>query len=136
MNFEDFLALAETTNKRHHGELIARLIVDVKKQQILFVPSGMNHPEFLADYLKTTLLDIEQSPEKVNHFVGASLNIVSNQIIEIIVGISGLETWLRAFKKPFHLKSQINQARSVLINFIISNNIPLMKDYALRMVYL
>ena len=48
MDCKEFVKTLENTNKRSHGELVGRLIIDAKKLKWFPVPGNMNHPDFVS----------------------------------------------------------------------------------------
>lgn len=131
----DFIEEAKKTSVRAHGELIARLIIDTEKERIMFVPSEINHPEFLAAYLKVEKADLKANPDKVSPFVGAAVRIESDKAVEIMVGVSGLETLFKRMKSPLHTKAQVNKARNILLAELQNEKI-LGEGYKLKVLYL
>jgi len=47
----DFIEEGRKTTKRRHGEIVIRLIIDIKKEQVYFVPQDINHPEYVYKVL-------------------------------------------------------------------------------------
>ncbi|MBW2966022.1 hypothetical protein KY342_02885, partial [Candidatus Woesearchaeota archaeon] len=90
-----FIEEAEKTSVRAHGEIVARLIVDTDKNKIFYVPAEINHPEFLAAHLGKTVDELKQNPDLVSPFVGVAVKTDNNIATDIIVGISGIETYFR-----------------------------------------
>ena len=89
MDFEEFLRIAELTNKRSHNELVARFIVDVKRMHWYAVPRGINHPEYVAKKFKMKIKDIEANPESVSHLIGVAIGIENKEVTSVFTGIIG-----------------------------------------------
>lgn len=131
----DFIKEAKNTSVRSHGELIARLIIDTEKEMIIFVPAKINHPEFLAGYLEVEKANLKANPDKVSPFVGAAVRIEDDKAVEIMIGVSGLETLFRRMKSPLHTKAQVNKAKNILLAELQNEKI-LGEGYKLKVLYL
>jgi hypothetical protein len=129
-----FIEKAEETSKRARGEIVARLIVDADRRKILFVPDSINHPEFLEIRLGKTIEELKQQPDLVSPFIGVAVKIEGNTATEILVGISGIETYFGRFKSPLHTKGQVNKARDLVLATLQAEQI-LAKGFKLRVIY-
>ena len=137
MSCGEFVKTLEATNKRSHGEIAGRIIIDAKKLKWYPVPADMNHPPFVAKFiLKMTMEEIEKNPEKAEHFIGAVVFIEDNNIKSILTGISGLETWLRKFKKPIHKKADVNAAHNFMLVVLSKTECLFTPDFKAEVVYL
>lgn len=131
-----FIEEAKLTSVRAHGEIIARLIIDTVKRNMLFVPASINHPEFLADYLnKKNKSQLKQEPDSVSPYVGAMVRIVNDMAQEIVIGISGIETVFAKYKSPLHTKEQVNTAKTILIDILQREGI-LAPNFKMKLMYL
>jgi len=110
-----FLRKAKQTSERAHGEIVARLIVDTDRNDVLFVPAGTKHPEFAAARLGKTVDDLKRNPDLLSPFVGVAVRIVNDQAEEVLVGISGIEMYFVRYKSPLHTKAQVIKARDLVI---------------------
>ena len=133
---KDLIMLLKATNKRKHGENIARLLIDTKTKEILFIPENINHPEFLAEKLNVSIDWFKKNPNKISHFIGAAIEIIDESISSILIGVSGLEALIREVKKPFHDKTQVNLARDILLELLIEEKMHFKEGYSLKVVYL
>ena len=136
----DFIEEGRKTTKRRHGEIVVRLIIDTEKEQIHFVPQDINHPDYVYKILlKITKEELLKNPDMASHFVGAAVLInESDEVEDMLVGVSGLETWLKSYLggKTFHTKNQVNKAKEILFKYLISNKVKLQLNYKLRMAYI
>ena len=136
----DFIEEGRKTTKRRHGEIVIRLIIDIKKEQVYFVPQDINHPEYVYKVLlKISKAELSKNPDIASHFVGAAVLInESDEVEDMIVGVSGLETWLKHHlgDKPFHTKAQVNKAKDILLQYLIGRKIKFQQNYKLRMAYI
>ena len=130
----NFIKKAKKTSVRAHGEIVARLIVDTNRNKILFVPAEINHPEFLALELGISLDQLKQQPDMVSPFIGVAVRIINGLAVDVLVGISGLETYFGRFKSPLHTKKQVNEARNLILATLQAGKI-LSEDFKLRMLY-
>jgi len=72
----DFIEEGRKTTKRRHGEIVIRLIIDIKKEQVYFVPQDINHPEYVYKVLlKISKAELSKNPDIASHFVGAAVLI-------------------------------------------------------------
>ena len=120
---------------RAHGEIIARLIVDTKTGEVLFVPSDINHPEFVAARVGKKVSYLKEHPVEFTHLVGANVVIVDDVVTEVFVGVSGIETVLLVRKKPFHSKEEVNLAQGVLMDCLLRAGVQMKPNLRLRVVY-
>ena len=131
----DFIKEAKKTSKRASGEIVARLIIDTKKEKILFIPDHINHPEYLAAYLgKKDKQELKQDPDLVSHYVGAAVGIEDGKVTRVLVGISGLELYFGTVRSPLHKKAQVNKARNILLAELANEGL-LTKEYKLQAIY-
>tara|TARA_Y100000310_G_C20630748_1_gene788531 strand:- start:660 stop:1064 length:405 start_codon:yes stop_codon:yes gene_type:complete len=132
----NFIEKARKTSMRAGREIVARLLIDSDKGKILFVPSNINHPEYLAGLLGITKEKLKENPEIVSPYVGAAvkLNEMETAVDEILVGISGLETVFSTVKSPLHTKKQVNVARDILVSLLQKENI-LSVGFKLKTMY-
>ncbi|MBD3355017.1 hypothetical protein GF361_03455 [Candidatus Woesearchaeota archaeon] len=138
---EEFIKKAKETNMRGHGEINARLFVDAEKKKILFVPHKINHPEFIAAHIGKTKEDIKKNINLINQYIPVTVEIAEEKATAVLVGISGLETWLDANKKKYnygkdkyHNKKYVNQARDFILAVLQEYEI-LAPDFKLRIIY-
>ena len=137
MDCKEFIELLESTTKRSHGEIAGRIIIDSKKLKWYPVPSNINHPEFVEKVLlKMSKTEIENNPEKAEHLVGAAVFIEDNSIKSLLTGISGLETWLRTFKKPIHNKKDVTAAHVFILGILTKTGCNFMSNFKAEVVYL
>ena len=137
MDCKEFVKTLENTNKRSHGELVGRLIIDAKKLKWFPVPGNMNHPDFVAKFLlKLKEEEIEKNPEIAEHLIGAAVSIESDNIKSLLTGISGLETWLRKFKKPIHKKEHVNSAHTFILEELTKSGCNFIPGFKAEVVYL
>jgi len=62
----------------------------------------------------------------------------SDEVEDMIVGVSGLETWLKHHlgDKPFHTKAQVNKAKEILLKYLVGREVKFQQNYKLRMAYI
>lgn len=120
------------TSMRGHGELIGRLLVDTEQKKLLCVPSTINHLPFLAIHVGMSIDELKKMPNFANRFVGVMCRLQDNHVIEIGVGVSGLEM---EFERPFHTKRQVNVADEVVMDALQAENL-LAPGFRKRVVYL
>ncbi len=138
---EKFIEKAKETNKRGHGEINARLFVDSREKKILFVPYNINHPEFIAMHIGKTKEDIKKNISLINHFIPVTVEIEKEKATGMLVGISGLETWLEANKKKYnygkdkyHDKKYVNEARDFILA-VLQEYEMLALNFTLNVIY-
>lgn len=131
-----FIDLAKQTSKRKSGEIVARLLIDTQNSKVLCIWADINHPEYLAEHLKTTVEELKKSPERAAPFVGAAVQIDGESIAGMIIGISGLEILMQKFKKPFHSKSQVVAAKDILINCLTGANISFKPNFRVEVKFM
>lgn len=130
-----FIEKCKKTSIRASGEIVARLIVDTNKKEVLFVPAEINHPEYLEIYLGKKMAELKSNPNIVSPYVGAALKIIDNKVVEVLVGISGLETVFSRYKKPLHTKEQVSLARDIILANLQAEKL-LVPNFRLRYVAL
>lgn len=131
---ENFIELASLTTKRAR-KMVARLLVDTKTRKIYFIPNNINHPEFVMELLKVKKNFLKENPLVASRFVGVAVEIENEIVKRILVGISGLEMWLVRYKKPFHSKKQVNEASTIIIDYLLKET-KLAKGYKLNTSYI
>ena len=130
-----FINQLESTNKRSGGELVGRVIIDTFTKRILFVPEQENHVPFLEKTFKKNEGSLLTVPN-IFLYVGASIRVENNSIAEILVGISGLETFYREETgKALHTKEQVLQAKTILIDTLLKEHVPLKDTLKIEVVF-
>ena len=136
----DFIEEGRKTTKRRHGGIVVRLIIDIKKEQVHFVPKDIEHRDYVYKVLlKTSEEELLKNPDIASHFVGAAVLInESDEVEEMLVGVSGLELWLKPYlgDKQFHTKTQVNKAREILLQYLIGRKVKFQQNNKLRMAYI
>jgi hypothetical protein len=129
----DFIIEAEKTNVRSH-RFVARLIIDTNKKKILFVPSDINHPEFLANHLELTVEVLKRIPSKVSPFIGGVVGIVDGKAALIFIGLTGLETVFSKYLRPLHQRKNVDSARDLVLATLQAGEL-LAPRFKLKTVY-
>ena len=136
----DFIEEGRKTTKRRHGEIVVRLIIDIKKEQVYFVPRDIEHRDYVYKILLKTSEEVSsKNPDIASHFVGAAVLINENDEVEdMLVGVSGLELWIKPYlsDKQFHTNDQVNKAKDILLKYLIGREVKFQQNYKLRMAYI
>lgn len=130
----NFIELASQTTKRAR-KIVARLLVDTKTRKIYFIPENKDHPDFVMELLKVNKRFLKENPSIASRFVGVAVEIENNLVKKILIGISGLETWLVNYKKPFHSRKEVNEASAIIMGYLLKET-KIERGYKLNTAYL
>ncbi|MBI4140107.1 hypothetical protein HY483_04050 [Candidatus Woesearchaeota archaeon] len=128
-----FIKQLESTNKRSGGEIVGRVIIDILAKRILFIPENENHVKFLAKFLgKKKLIEVLD----ISRYVGSALRVENGVVAEILVGISGLETWYKEERgQSLHTKQQVIEGKNILFDILLRENVPLIERLKIEVAF-
>lgn len=100
------------------------LLYDARKKAFIPIPTNIEHIEIAAELLKKTKNQIIENPDLAGHLIPVNIFFKDEKIVEILVGISGIEMGY----KVRHSKEDLVKAYEASWDFIKNGDFAISKE--------
>lgn len=119
-------------NRKHEGLFAA--FVNVRTEEIIPVPIGVEHIEFASRLLHLAPSDIKAHPDVASHLVASYLQVEMNKEGPIIVGVLTGVCGMNLGYGVRHMREDLEKAHALMLQFALAGDIPLAKPLRLSKI--